>query len=120
MSCAALLGGSFGVLIRFALIQYREICLLYTPLQLPTLLVNIIGAFIAGLLFPKLSCTGTMYSFFIIGLCGGMTTMSTCALESYLFIKQGDYLFGLTNATINLTLSILLVALGTTLSTKYL
>jgi fluoride exporter len=105
-------GGICGVLVRLLCIRYQEICLLQFPLPLATLLVNIVGSFLAGLLFEKLACGGGGYAFFLIGLCGAMTTMSTCALESYLFIQRGSLGMGITNAFLNIALSIFFVACG--------
>jgi fluoride exporter len=108
----AMLGGIFGVLIRFLIIQYNNICLLYFSFPFLTLIVNILGSLISGLLFPKLNCNSNLFSFFIVGLCGGMTTMSTCALESYLFIEKGNIAFGITNTIVNVGLSVFFVFVG--------
>ena len=62
-----------------------------------TLLVNVLGCFIIGLLFG-LSDKGNVLSnewklFLTIGFCGGFTTFSTFAGESFAMLRDGNYFY---------------------------
>lgn len=106
-----LLGGAVGVGIRLFLIQFAGVMTLFS-LPIPTLAANVIGSFIAGLFFQQFLYNETAYVLVLVGMCGGLTTMSTCALESYLFMAHGYYVVGIANAILNVGLSIAFVALG--------
>jgi fluoride exporter len=65
-----------------------------------TLLANIIGSFLIGLLlalFLKHQAWDSQYKLLtIVGFCGGFTTMSTFSAESIDFLRNGDLIqFGL-------------------------
>jgi len=106
-----LFGGLIGVAIRIALIQWTESWIIFS-FPIATLGANVLGSFIAGLFVQHLLYHNAAYLFLIIGVCGGLTTMSTCALESYLFMVRGYYILGMANALLNITLSIICIALG--------
>lgn len=113
----SLMGGMIGIAVRFSLIHYQKSHGgISFVLSLATLVINIIGSFIAGISFGKVHSNELLNAFFLIGLCGGMTTMSTCALESYLLIQQGRIILGCTNALLNLVLSIIFAGFGRKLS----
>jgi CrcB protein len=112
----ATVGGALGTFFRALAIKYFKFSSLFSILPLPTLIVNVIGSFLAGIFFYKLSSKNELYAFLSIGFCGGMTTMSTCVLESFLLIERGNTAFGIINATVNLIASIIAVALGFKLS----
>ncbi|MEP3389684.1 MAG: fluoride efflux transporter CrcB [Reichenbachiella sp.] len=75
-------GGMLGSILRFLISQWA---LKYTPTIAPsgTLLVNVIGSFLLGLL---LHYSGKMdRSYFVLltsGFCGGFTTFSTFSVEN--------------------------------------
>ena len=75
------LGGAAGASLRYFF-------MLYIPF--PILLVNVIGSFIIGITFAKLSPDHPTYIPFInIGLLGGFTTFSTFSLELFDLMNSG-------------------------------
>ncbi|MEH7354501.1 fluoride efflux transporter CrcB [Neobacillus drentensis] len=73
-------GGFFGAISRFAVskqVQNRN----KSSFPVGTLIVNLIGAFLLGLLIG-MQMKGELYSLFGIGFMGAFTTFSTLMLES--------------------------------------
>ena len=81
-----------------------------------TLVVNLVGCFLIGLLWGVFSKNGTEGSnwalFLTVGLCGGFTTFSTFSKEA-LVMLQGGNVWGFAGyVTISVVAGIALVALG--------
>ncbi len=113
-------GGALGALFRYYLsgIPYR-----YTEGSFPwgTLLVNLLGAFIIGLMWglsEDESISPYFKSFVFIGLIASFTTFSTFALESALLIRDGEHAMAGAYILI-MNLGILLVFAGLA-SSKYM
>mgnify|MGYP001562983225 FL=1 len=87
-----------------------------------TLISNIIGSFIAGILIvlvlEKLYLSETYRLMLLVGLAGSLTTMSALSIESVEMLSRGDYAQALTNILLNLGLSLLAASLGVMLA-KY-
>ena len=67
---------------------------------LGTLVVNILGCFLAGFLFYLLqreSVSDTMRAVVMIGFLGGFTTFSAYGLQTFNLIRNGDVGFALLN-----------------------
>lgn len=63
---------------------------------LGTFAVNIIGSFVIGALFAKVSSLGDdMYLLLAVGLCGGFTTFSALSLEVLRLIQSGEIMTAL-------------------------
>ena len=88
-----------------------------------TLISNVIGSFIAGVLIvlvlEKLLLNETYRLMLIVGLAGSLTTMSALSIESVEMISVGHYSQALINILLNLLLSIMAASLGVVAS-KYL
>ena len=88
-----------------------------------TLISNIIGSFIAGVLIvlvlEKLLLSETYRLMLLVGLAGSLTTMSALSIESVEMISGGHYSQALINILLNLLLSLMAASLGVVAS-KYL
>ena len=86
------LGGAAGAILRylFGLIPLRS----GSGFPLTTLAINVIGAFIIGLVValaqknPLLS--PNLILFLKVGVCGGFTTFSTFSLETFKLLESGN------------------------------
>lgn len=90
-----MLGASLGGGCRylFTLIESR----LSTPIQISTLLVNIIGGLLAGIIAGYLlhKPDQTIRLFLIVGFCGGLTTFSSFSLETMKLLQNREFLMAL-------------------------
>ena len=92
------------------------------PMQfpLPTLLVNITGCFLIGLVYAVSSRAGFMSEgtrlLLTTGLCGGFTTFSAFAYENIVLMRNGSYSMVLAYITASVVLGILATFLGMSLA----
>ena len=81
-----------------------------------TLIVNLVGCFLIGLLWGILSKNGSEGSnwalFLIVGLCGGFTTFSTFSKEALVMLQAGNVWGFAGYVAISVIAGIVLVALG--------
>ena len=108
------IGGAVGAILRYL------ISLLPVKSGFPvlTLLTNIIGAFVIGLvvaLAVKHNLPDNLVLFLKTGVCGGFTTFSTFSLEAYNLINGGKIGMGIAYAALSLVLCIAAVFLGQTI-----
>mgnify|MGYP003219203568 CR=1 FL=1 len=83
------LGGALGSTLRYltAILLARH----YTgSIPLATLVVNVLGCFLIGLLIGLCSDTGYLRLLFITGFCGG-----TFTAESYAILREGAYVLAI-------------------------
>ena len=87
-----------------------------------TLISNVVGSFIAGILvvviLEKLLFSETYRLMLLVGLTGSLTTMSTLSYESLEMLSGGNYGQALLNILVNVGLSLLAASLGVMLA-KY-
>ena len=87
-----------------------------------TLISNVVGSFIAGILvvviLEKLLLSETYRLMLLVGLTGSLTTMSTLSFESLEMLSGGSYGQALLNILLNIGLSLLAAGLGVMLA-KY-
>jgi len=94
------LGAAIGGMLRFWLsnVTYK---ILPESFPFGTLLVNVVGSFLLGLImfyFNDRELLGPNLRIFLaIGFCGGFTTFSTFSLETMNLFKDAQYFFGLLN-----------------------
>ncbi|MCC2615755.1 fluoride efflux transporter CrcB [Aestuariibacter halophilus] len=112
------LGGALGACLRFFLSQ---LMLQWFGKGFPfgTLLVNIIGSFLLGLLYALIE-QGQLEivvwrTTIGIGFLGALTTFSTFSVDTLLLFQQGQWLRGGLNIALNLFCCILAAWMGTQL-----
>lgn len=110
-------GGFFGAMSRYVIDIFIE-----TAFPIATLLTNIIGSFLLGMLFASIYKTGRrhviVHHLFGVGFLGSFTTFSTFAVDALLLFQIGHivqaafYIIGTT------VLSILFAYIGVKMMTK--
>ena len=113
----ATVGASCRYYIGIVSVQY-----LGKSLPYGTLISNVIGSFLAGILvvfiLEKLLLSETYRLMLLVGLTGSLTTMSALSIESVGMLIGGSYSQALLNILLNVGLSVLAASLGFML-TKY-
>jgi CrcB protein len=107
-------GGAVGAALRY-LISGWTYAILGTGFPWGTLVVNLIGSFLIGLLWQLFADAAVSPNTRILILTGGLgafTTFSTFALESLNLFRDGDIELGLANVLVSDLLGIALVFLG--------
>jgi len=109
------LGGACGASLRFYISQL-VLNWLGKGFPFATLMVNISGSFVMGLLYQlieneiiDISIHRTLIG---IGFLGAFTTFSTFSLDTLLLIQQGDMLKAMLNVLLNVSLCIAAAGLG--------
>ena len=104
------LGAVFRYLISLMPFLQREV------LPLPTLLVNVAGAIVIGIVVKTSESSGVLNEqallFLKVGVCGGFTTFSSFALESLTLMQDGKSMMSLVYMAASVVLCILGVYLG--------
>lgn len=85
----ALAGGAAGALLRAATFE-----LLDRP-ELALLSANLTGSFIAGFAAVRLAGHPVWATAVVTGFCGGLTSLSTWAVQVVGLADDGDWLFGI-------------------------
>ena len=101
-------GGALGSIARYAvslLFAHFAICSHWA-----TLLVNVVGSFLIGLLIPMLS--NCAYLFAVVGCCGGFTTFSAFSSQALQLFQAGERLTATVYVLASLVVSVLMVLLG--------
>jgi len=108
--------GSFlGGVARFLVSRYIQNNV-FTSFPIGTLVVNVLGCFLIGLIFG-LSERGNVMSsewrmFLTVGFCGGFTTFSTFAYENVALLRDGNYFLFALYAGLSVFLGLLATYLG--------
>lgn len=109
------LGGACGASLRFYISQL-VLNWLGKGFPFATLMVNIIGSFIMGVLYQliehEILDVNIHRTLIGIGFLGAFTTFSTFSLDSLLLIQQGDLLKAAINILLNVSLCIAAAAFG--------
>jgi CrcB protein len=85
-----------------------------------TLIVNIVGCFVAGLLFylmkERFHVSPATFTVVMIGLLGGFTTFSSFGLQTFTLLRDGQFGFAAVNIITSNLLGLLMVWAGYTLA----
>jgi len=110
-------GGAVGATLRFLISTAINKSFIHT-LPFGTLVVNLLGSLLIGILFAYFHLNTTVSpqikTFMITGILGALTTYSTFAIESFFLFESGDYTHAFVNMTLNLFGTILFAGLGYT------
>lgn len=109
------IGGFIGACLRYIISIYSP-KLFGTQLPYGTLIVNVIGGILIGLIM-ELSLTTDLISpnsklFLTTGIMGGLTTFSTFSYETVTLFSQGSYILAMLNTGLNIVLSMTGVVVG--------
>ena len=100
------LGGGIGSMCRYS----ASLLLLNKSFPIATLLINITGSFIIGLVAAyalKNEWFATNWKLFLAtGICGGFTTFSAFSLENIQLLQQGKYLWSLLYITTSIVIGL--------------
>ena len=98
------LGAAIGGGLRFGISRYTYKIL---PVTFPygTLIVNVIGSFLIGIIMfyldPKELITPRLRLFLTVGFCGGFTTFSTFSYESFSLFRDSQFILAGLNIIFN-------------------
>ncbi|GGQ12278.1 fluoride efflux transporter CrcB [Shewanella litoralis] len=108
------LGGSIGAVLRY-LLSIFMIQLFGSSFPFGTLLVNIVGSFLMGVVYAlgQLSHVSPEIKALVgVGLLGALTTFSTFSNETLLLMQDGLWHKAILNVLLNVTLCLLMVYIG--------
>ena len=112
---AVAVGGASGAVLRFGI---NEVFIRRNWLGLPlaTLVANVLGCLLAGLLLVWLESRGPATAFWrnllMVGFLGGLTTFSALGVEEWQFLRAGRLDLALALPAMHLVLGIAAVAVG--------
>lgn len=112
---AVALGGAVGASMRYG-VTIIMVSLLGKSFPYATLIVNVLGSFIMGLLFSLIEhgivADLPWRSLFGIGLLGAFTTFSTFSMDTLLLIQHGEWQKAVLNILLNVLMCISAAWLG--------
>ncbi|MGR9013818.1 MAG: fluoride efflux transporter CrcB [Gammaproteobacteria bacterium] len=113
---AIALGGSFGAVMRF-LVSTGVAQWLGRGFPYGTLVVNVVGSFMIGLLaetliMQRVTITLEFRAAILIGFLGSLTTFSTFSLDTFYLIEQGNLTKAALNIFSNITACVFAVWIG--------
>jgi CrcB protein len=108
-------GGFIGSALRYLM---QRLSALIFPVSFPygTFIVNLLGAFIIGVLFAiseQTTLIGPQWRIFAItGILGGFTTFSSFTLDTMNLLRESQYLYAITYISLTIVLGIMFTIAG--------
>lgn len=84
------LGGACGCALRFLVVN-QVIRLNPTIFPLGTMVVNIVGSLLIGVVLAKYGSEHSVRAFFVAGMLGGFTTFSAFSWDALQLLQRGQY-----------------------------
>ncbi len=110
------LGGAVGSILRFVFSKLFQDYFKVSFFPIGTLLVNIIGAFLIGIIFEiydqNFVISPEIKLLLATGFCGGFTTFSTFSNETMIMFSEGDFFYASIYIVTSVFFSLLAVYLG--------
>ncbi|MBL1292337.1 MAG: fluoride efflux transporter CrcB [Thiotrichales bacterium] len=114
MIVAIAIGGALGAVLRYILVGWAQMWGAGFPYG--TLLVNVMGSLMAGIVYivlmEKLALDSAMRGFILVGLLGSLTTFSTFSLETVHLLEAGEFVKAGLNSVISIVICISATWLG--------
>lgn len=114
-------GGALGSIARY-LINISPAKDVFEKLPFPTLIINVSGSFVLGLLVvlftERYGVSENIRLAFIVGFLGAYTTFSTFEFETWTLIREGHYFTGLGYVLLSVALGFLAVIAGVELARR--
>lgn len=115
-------GGFAGAIFRYGLSGFIHRKVSLTTFPYGTLAVNLLGCLLigvfAGLVESRQLFGPEFRRFVLIGLLGGFTTWSTFGYETFVMLREAEYLRAAGNIGVHLVLGLALVWIGYSLITR--
>jgi CrcB protein len=116
------LGGFLGAISRYLLSDYVQNLFRQTNFPYGTLVVNILGCFVLGLLTHAAGARGLLDAqtrlFLMVGFVGAFTTFSTFSVESASLFQNGQNTAGMLNILSSNLLGLVFVFIGQSVASQ--
>ncbi len=115
-------GGFIGAISRYGLSGLVQRSATIGAFPYGTLAVNMLGCLLIGItvgvIDSRQMINPEFRSFILVGVLGGFTTYSTFGLETFVLIRDADFLRATANVAIHIVLGLALVWIGYSLASK--
>ena len=110
------IGGAIGSIARFLSSQYVQRLFISSGFPYGTLVVNIAGCLIVGIVYglsERFNWLGPEWRIFLTtGFCGGFTTFSTFSYESVALIRDYEFFYAAMNIAVSVIIGFAATYLG--------